>query len=133
MPVEETLYELLSTDVPLLALSPTIAQRIKPPGNWQFMPRPYIIYRPITFDPTYCHNHETAALIDHYPNFQISVVADDYSMASAVANAVNKAIRGTTNGTHSGWQFFLRARIAVDFDTDRKIQEIAMDYQVFGR
>lgn len=133
MPVEETLYALLSTDAPLLALSPTIAQRIKPPGAWQYLSRPYIVYRPITFDPTHVHNPESTRTIRRYPNLQITVVADDYSMARAVADAVDEAILGTTNGQQGTWKFFLRAKIALDFDTDRKIQEISLDYEAWGR
>ena len=89
--------------------------------------------RPITFDPTHCHNHETTALINHYPNLQINIVADSYSSARAVANAVSTAIRGTSNGLHSGWQFFLRNELPLDYDTDRKLMEIAQDYEVWGQ
>lgn len=131
MSIESTTYGILSAAAAVTALTTTA--RIKPPGDWQDLARPYIIYKPVTFDPTYCHNAETAALIDHYPNFQINVVADTYASARAVSDAVKSAIRSTTNGNHSGTQYFLRNEIVLDFDTDRKIQEIALDFEVFGR
>ena len=129
MGIEETIYGILSADATLLGLSTGIAARIKPPGNWQALARPYIIYKPVTFNPTYVHDGGT--LIDQYPNFQINVVADSYSSARAVANAVKLAVIGTANGNHGGTQFFLRNEVALDFDTDRKLAEIALDYELF--
>ena len=131
MAIEATIYSVLSAAAGVTALVP--ASRIKPPGDWQNLARPYIVYRPITRDPQYCHNHETTALIDHYPNFQVSIVADTYSSARSVADAVITAIRGTSNGLHSGWQFFLRNELPLPFDTDKGIQEIAQDYEIWGR
>lgn len=131
MAIEETTYAILAGNAPLMALSTGLTARIKPPGNWQYLSRPYIIYSPVTFDPTHIHDHATTALINHYPNFQVNVVADSYDSARAVANAVIMAIRGTNNGNHSGTQYFLRNQVVLDFDTDRKIQEIALDFEVF--
>ena len=131
MSIETTTYGILAAAAAVTAL--TTAARIKPPGAWQDLDRPYIIYRPVTFDPTYCHNAETVALLDHYPNLQINIVADTYASARAVSDAVKTAIRSTTNGNHSGTQYFLRNEIVLDFDTDRGIQEIALDFEVFGR
>jgi hypothetical protein len=131
MSIETTTYGILAASAAVTALTTTA--RIKPPGDWQDLTRPYIVYKPVTFDPTYVHNHETTALIDHYPNFQINVVADTYASARAVSDAVKSAIRSTTNGNHSGTQYFLRNEIVLDFDTDRKIQEIALDFEVFAR
>jgi len=131
MAIEETTYSILTGNAALMALSSGLASRIKPPGDWQFLTRPYIIYSPITFSPTHIHDHVTTALINHYPNFQINVVANSYDSARAVANAVITAIRGTANGNHSGTQYFLRNQVVLDFDTDRKIQEIALDFEVF--
>ena len=131
MSIETTTYSVLSGAVGVTALVP--ASRIKPPGDWQNLARPYITYRPITFDPTYVHNHETAELINHYPNFQINIVADTYASAMAVSDAVKAAIRGTANGLHGSWDYKLRQLLPLPFDTDLKIQEIAHDYEVWGR
>ena len=131
MPIEETVYSVLTAAAGVTALVPV--NRIKPPGDWQYLARPYIIHKPVTFDPTHVHNHETTALINHYPNYQMNIVADSYASARAVSNAVKTAIRGTTNGNHSGTQFFLRNEIPLDFDTDRKIIEIALDFEVYDR
>mgnify|MGYP001612239732 CR=1 FL=1 len=130
MAIEETIYSVLSAAAGVTALVPV--SRIKPPGDWQYMTRPYIIYRPITFNPTHIHNSVTVNLINHYPNLQINIVADSYSSARAVADAVTAAIRGTANGLQSGWQFFLRNELPLEWDGDRKIMEIAQDYEVFG-
>ncbi len=131
MSIETTIYSVLSGDATVVAL--TTAARIKPPGDWQNLARPYITYRPITFDPTHVHNHESTALINHYPNFQINIVADTYASAREVADAVKTAIRGTANGLQGTWQFFLRNELPLDYDTDMKIMEIAQDYEVWGR
>jgi hypothetical protein len=131
MSIEATTYGILAAAAAVTALTTTA--RIKPPGDWQDLARPYIIYKPVTFDPSYCHNAETTAILDHWPNLQINIVADTYASARAVSDAVKAAIRSTTNGNHSGTQYFLRNEIVLDFDIDRKIQEIALDFEVFGR
>lgn len=129
MAIEDTVYSVLSSAAGVIALVPV--GRIKPPGDWQALTRPYIVYRPITLRPTYTHDIPTVDLILEYPNFQVSIVADSYPSGRAVANAVTAAIKGAANGNHSGVQFFLRNETALDFDTDRKIIEIAQDYEVW--
>ena len=131
MSIETTFYAVLSAAAGVTALVPV--SRIKPPGDWQNLTRPYIVYRPITRNPTHIHDPVTTSLIEHYPNFQVNIVADSYSSARTVADAVLAAIRGSANGVHSGWQFFLRNELPLEFDTDAKIMEIAQDYEVFGQ
>jgi hypothetical protein len=129
MPIEETVYSVLSAAAGVTSLVP--ADRIKPPGNWQYMTRPYIIHRPVTSRPTHVHSAVTLALINHNPNYQINAVADSYSSGRAVVNAIKAAIFGTTNGNHGGTQFFLRNEMPLPFDPDRKIIEFALDYEIF--
>jgi hypothetical protein len=129
MAIEESIYSLLSASSGVTALCP--AARIKPPGDYQALPRPYVVHRPIVLDPLYTHDSPTTALLEHVPSYQINIVAADYPTARALATAVRAAICGTNNGNHSGVQFFLRNEIALTYDTDRKIQEIAQDYEIF--
>lgn len=129
MPIEETIYSVLSSAAGVTALVP--ASRIKPPGDWQNLQMPYIVYRPITQRPMYTHDAPGTELLLQYPNFQVSIVANTYLAARAVGTAVKAAIRGDNNGNHSGVQFFLRNELPLPYDTDRNIQEIAQDYEVW--
>jgi len=129
MAIEATVYSVLSGAAGLTALVP--ANRIKPPGDYQALARPYIVYRPITLRPMHTHDAPAVELLLQYPNFQVSIIADNYPSARAVATAVKAAIQGDDNGNHDGVQFFLRNETPLDYDTDRKIIEIAQDYEVF--
>jgi hypothetical protein len=129
MALEESVYSLLAAATGVTAICP--AARIKPPGDWQALARPYIVHRPIVLDPTYTHDSPTVSLLEHAPSYQINIVTDDYPTGRRLAIAVRAAISGTNNGSHNGVQFFLRTEIALLYDTDRKLQEIAQDYEVF--
>jgi len=127
--VEEVVFSVLSGSAPLLSASAGIAARIKPPGDWQGLQKPYIVHKPISFEPT--HTHDAVEAIDHYPNYQITAVGETYAQARTIADLAKAAIRGTGSGNHNGVQFFLRNEITLDYDTDRKTQEITLDFEVF--
>lgn len=95
MTIEEKIYALLSGNGAVTALVPS--SRIKPPGFWQNMARPYIVHRPVAAEPIRCHSE---GLINHrfWDPYQVSVISDDYASGRPVINAVRDAL----DGVHAG-------------------------------
>lgn len=92
--IEEQMYTILSSKSAITSLVP--ASRIKVPGAWQNLTRPYIVHFPVSGEPIDQYDGRAALITWEY---QISVFADSYSTGNAVARAVRDAI---TNGVQSG-------------------------------
>ena len=67
------------------------ANRIRVPGPWQNLARPYIIHFVVAVDPTHTHAGLAQGLGWEY---QVSVFADSYSTGDAIARAVVTALNG---------------------------------------
>jgi hypothetical protein len=128
MNVEDKVQALLSASLPAYG-SPSVvlvpAIRIRTPGDWQNLVRPYIVHFPISADPIY--THQGRAALTPWRNYQVTVVADSWSSARLVANAV----RDILDGNHDGVQFFYRNTIGLPWDFERRVQEIAVDFEIF--
>jgi hypothetical protein len=120
--IEETVYSLLSADATFIALNP--AARIKVPGDWQSLSKPYTMHSPVSHRPI--HTHQGIADLKEWPNYQVTACALNYSDARAVAERV-KVVLAASNDP----KFFLRNDVALPYDTDRKVAQIALDFQVF--
>lgn len=81
MTVEEKVYAILSAAPVIIP-----ANRIKPPGNWQNLARPYIQHFPVSIHPTY--THERLENLKDWEFYQVDVFSDDYASGNAVAVAV---------------------------------------------
>jgi hypothetical protein len=121
MTIEEKVYALLSTTGAVTAIVP--ASRIKPPGNWQNLARPYIVHFPVALTTNYTHGGRAA--LNGWP-YQVSCFADSYSAARALAAAVASALQGN----HDGCQFFVRGQTPL-FDAEVLVHHIAIDFEVF--
>jgi hypothetical protein len=100
--IEEQVYTILSAISAVTALVP--ASRIKVPGDWQNLSRPYIVHFPVSPDPV--HVHDDAVIHPGVWDFyQISVFADSYSSGRAVIDALIENFRDNMTG---GVTAFLR-------------------------
>ena len=89
MTVREKIQAVLEAASGVTAFVPT--NRIRVPGAWQNLDRPYLIHFAVAADPTYTHSGLAAGRGWEY---QVSVFADSYSTGDAVATAVVNALSG---------------------------------------
>ena len=125
MTIEEKMLAVWTADGTATALVP--AARFKPPGNWQDLDRPYIIQYPVV--EAAVHAHDNAAAFQGlriWEFYQLSVIADSYSSAKAVA----EKIRSVFNGNSSGVQFFYRGQRFVGRDDVTQTEHIAVDFRI---
>lgn len=130
MTVEEKVQEILSAAAAVTALCP--AARIRVPGAWQDMDRPYIIHFPVSVAPMRTHAEGLAAL-RIYDFYQVSCVADTYGAARTLAEAVIAALDGNHAGTGSPVGSALEAQFigeAVVKDPDTETEQIALNFRI---
>lgn len=120
MTIEEQVYAILSAASGVITLCP--ATRIKVPGNWQNLARPYIIHFPVSVTPIQMHGGLAAMRIWDY--YQISCVADSYSGARTLAEAVITAL----NGSHSGLTALFESEFAMR-DEETNTEQIALNFR----
>lgn len=123
MTIEEKVYALLGANTGITAL--VSAAHIKPPGDWQNLPRPYIVHFPVAPDVTPLHNTPAAAL-KAWRSYQVSVFADKYSTARALAVAVVNAL----SGQHDGVTFQWIGQTCM-FEPDVRVHQIALEFEVW--
>ena len=100
--IEEQVYTILGGISALTALVPT--SRIKVPGDWQNLTRPYIVHFPVSPDPVHVHD-DSAIQPGVWDFYQISVFADSYSSGRAVIDVLIENFRDNLTG---GVTAFLR-------------------------
>ena len=99
--IEQQVYTILAATAAVTSLVP--ASRIKTPGNWQNMARPYVVHNPVSPEPIPLMNNTMAAMrIWEY--YQISVYADSYSSGNEIARAIRDAL---TSGVQMGDVVFM--------------------------
>lgn len=69
------------------------AERIKAPGNWQNLARPYVIHFPVSCSVSHTHDGGLMPLRD-WDFYQVSVFADSYTSGDKLARAVRTALDG---------------------------------------
>lgn len=127
MTISEKVQALLIGDETITALVP--APRIKPPGNWQNLARPYIIHRPVAEGmPT----HTTPGGLQSlrlWEFYQVSIFAATFDSGNVVAEAVRTAL----DGVHSGGVhvFYRGGSWYVGRDEDADIEHFALDFRIF--
>lgn len=116
MTVEEAVYNILRGHAGVTNLCP--AARIKVPGQWQNLARPYIIHMPITIEPIHVHGAKAALNIWGY--YQVSVFAETYKAGRDLLDAVIEALDGQHPGLDiqlQGGSFYVGGQ--PDFDTEQ--------------
>lgn len=125
MTIEERIREIWAADATAIALVP--AARVKVPGNWQDLTRPYIILYPIVETSEHVHNSGGSIVaLRVWEFFQFSVIADSYPSGKAVA----EKCRTVFNGNKSGTQFFYRGQRWVGRDDTVNVEHIAVDFRI---
>lgn len=89
MTIAEKIQELLIGAAAVTALVP--AARIRVPGPWQNLARPYVIHFPVSPAPGYTHG---GLMGFRQWDYQVSVFADSYSTGEAAAIAIRDALVG---------------------------------------
>lgn len=110
MVIEEALQAHLTDDADVAAL---VGTRVYPLRAEQGAARPYLVYQRISTPRVRSHSGPSGLA---YPRFQITAVADSYSAARSLANAVREALDGYSGdmGDAPG----IRANAFVDNDAD---------------
>lgn len=124
MTIEEKVLAVWSARSDAIALVP--ASRFKPPGNWQALERPYIIQYPVAEFTINTHSTSPAQPLRIWEFYQLSVIADSYSSAKAIA----EKIRSVFNGNYDGVQFFYRGQRFVGVDDVTRAEHIAVDLRI---
>ena len=123
MGIEASIYAIQAADGPLTALVP--ATRIKPPGNWEDLERPYIVHFATGETPT--HTFSGLAGFQDW-GYQISVFADSAVEAAAIVATLRNSFgdKHFSNGIVMFWE---GARAAVE-DPDPNIVHIPVMFRV---
>ena len=95
MTIEEKINSVLSTASGVTALA--AAGRIKPPGDWQNLARPYIVHFPTVAESIQMHGSPGLANLKSW-RYQVSCFADSYSGARSLAVAVRLALGDYVGG-----------------------------------
>jgi hypothetical protein len=90
MTCETAVQEILTEAAAITALCP--ATRIRTPGAWQNMDRPYIVHFPVSIEPI--RTHEGLQDLTIWAYYQVSIFSDSYSTGKALADAVIAALDG---------------------------------------
>lgn len=126
MTAQEKVYSILSAAAGVTALVP--AARIKPQGDWQDLAKPYIVHFPAAGEPITCHSGLMPMRIWTY---QVSVFTSSTSSAHAIADAVVTAMAGYKD-SDTDPIILTRPPLDLGYDTDLKIQHVAIEFQIAG-
>jgi len=124
MNIEEKIFSVLSADAGVIGAVPI--DRIRPPGNWEALDRPYIVHFPVT--PQVFRTHETgSSTLLKIWRYQVSCFAGTYSAAKALAVLVRAALDNyRTGGINSYWV----GETHVPYELDVLVQHIAVEFEI---
>lgn len=134
MTVEEKIQAVLEGSGSVTSVVPVA--RIKVPGDWQDLALPYIIHFPLLDEPI--HTHDGLAKLRIWRFYQVWIYAASYSQAAQLRDAVILALDGFCDAdvnriayarTDSGSGTRATGN-AGEYDTDRKLQEIGLTFEV---
>ena len=135
MTVREKIQAVLEAAGGVTAFVPT--NRIRVPGSWQNLARPYIIHFAAAVDPT--HTHGGLAQGKGW-SYQVSVFADSYSTGDTIARAVVTALDGVhadsplTEGVMCMWEpgtWYVGSEGSGVDGSGPPIEHFAVEFQVF--
>jgi hypothetical protein len=128
MNIDEKTYELLSAAGALPSYGSPVTQlvpasRIKPPGDWQTLTKPYVVYFGILTEPTEMHSGR-APLTGW--RVQVSVFALGYKEAMAIVPAVVAILSASTNP-----RYFWVSQSPMPYEHDVKVQQIVLEFDAW--
>lgn len=123
--IEQQVYTILAAKPAVTSLVP--ASRIKVPGNWQNLARPYIVHSPVSASPINLSDGLAALRIWDY--YQINIFSDTYSNGNEIARAVRDAV---TSGPQTGDVVFMweKGPWYVGRDDLMNVEHFAVDFRV---
>lgn len=122
--ISSRVQDLLEANSALIALVPTA--RIKPPGPWQNLARPYCVHFIVAAMPVVTYTGTSSAACEWL--IQVSSFADSLAAAMAVAAEARAALDGRhANGVSGFWN-----GDQVFYEDDTKIYQVASMFQIFG-
>jgi hypothetical protein len=123
MSVETDIQDILEAAAAVTALCP--ASRIRVPGDWQNLTRPYVIHFPVGTAPQ--RTHAGLQVLCLWDPYQISVFADTYSAGRALADVIRIALDGAhASGVNAQWERMFPA----PSDPDTTISHIISEFRV---
>ena len=124
MTIEEKVYAVLAAAAGVTVLA--TAGRIKPPGDWQSLARPYIVHFPVTAESIQMHGTPGLATLKMW-RYQISCFADTYSGARSLAVAVRLAIGDyKADGIVTHWL----SDYDIPFESDIRVIQIVSEFEI---
>jgi len=123
--VEEKMFSIFQGLAAVTAIVPI--ERIKGPGDWQNLARPYIVHFPVAVEPIHTHTEGLMGL-KIWRFYQVSIIAASYGLAATIRDVLIDALDGYHDSDVN--------RIAylgvgmTNFDTDKKIAEMALNFEV---
>lgn len=129
MTIEEKTFALLSAASGVTSLCPVT--RIKPPGNWQNLGKPYIVHQPIAIDPARTHTgviplKQWVYQVSCFTDARIEVNPNSYKQARDLALAVVAALDGTRGQATYYWR-----GQEYQYENDVLIHHVAITFEVF--
>lgn len=123
--IEEQVYTILSGVSAITSLVP--AARIKVPGSWQDLARPYIIHFPVSAAPFHVHD---GSLIQPgiWDWYQISVFSNSYSEGRAVCDAIIDNFRGCMTGGVTA--FLKHGKFYQGRDSELNVEHFSLNYRI---
>lgn len=102
------------------------AARIKPPGAWQSLPRPYIVHFPVTVDPQRTGDGLAMRI---WTDYQVSVFADSYSSGRELSRGVTDGLDGTHSVAGDGVTYLFE-RQNYFYDDEFNVHHFALSFRV---
>lgn len=124
MTAEEKMFSVLSGAATVTALVP--ADRIKPRGDWQNVPRPYIEHFPVAAAPI--RTHSGLAKLQIWPFYQISIFAGSMGLAATIRDTVIAALDGYHDDDMNLIAY--QGIGSTDYDAARKVAFMALIFDV---
>lgn len=132
MTVTEAIQEVLTEGPTITSL--VSASRIRLPGAWEAMARPYITHQPISAGPMQAHDGRVPMII--WDSYQVDVYSDNYSTGEAAANAVIVDLEGThmvgaaSPPTESVEAYWLPGTFYLGHEDDTNLEHFALEFRV---
>jgi hypothetical protein len=125
MTLEEKILDIWEGNAAAIALVP--ASQFKTPGNYERRVRPYVDQYPIAERSIHVHNGGgTIQRLRIWEVWQMSIVADSYSSAKAVA----EKMRSLFNGNIDGVQFFYLDQHWVGSEDEQGVGAMVVQFKI---
>jgi len=130
--VSEAIQYVLTHGATLIPLVPAV--RIRVPGAWEGMARPYVQHQPVAPYPMQTHSGRVALVV--WDSYQVDVYSDDYPTGEVAANAVIADLEGThavgAASPPNDWveAYWLPGSFYLGHEDDTNLEHFALEFRV---